>query len=302
MALRQLRRLAPPARVSLYDEMAAQALHALYFRRDIERVEREHPELIVRDGANVLLAQPAGAAKLAYSYESDRAFTELFPPMLDVLLPRARRALRADTVRFRLSHSPSRPLVEPVLKRLLFQPKRDWMEFEITRGAASRPPALSGVRFRDASADDAEAVARIDREAFPDTPMPLSAYRALIESGEEPALLALRRGEAVGLCSYAQHDPGAGYIHTLAVAEAARREGIGQALTARVLKRLFSDGAERVALTTDGDNTPAIRLYLKLGFRQTRAGRDYERPADPKAVERLLKRSQGTLIKFGGWR
>ena len=302
MALRQLRRLAPPARVSLYDEMAAHALHALYFRRDIERVEREHPELIVRDGANVLLAQPAGAAKLAYSYESDRAFTDLFPSMLDVLLPRARRALRADSVRFRLSHSPSRPLVEPVLKRLLFQPTRDWMEFELARASAPKPPALSGVRFRDASADDAEAVARIDRAAFPDTPMPIPAYRALIESGEEQALLALRRGEVVGFCSYARHDPGAGYIHTLAVAEAARREGIGEALTARVLKRLFAAGAGRVTLTTDDDNTPAIRLYLKLGFRQTRAGRDYERPADPKAVERLAKQSQGTLIKFGGWR
>ncbi len=302
MALRQLRRLTPPAGISLYDEMAAQALHALYFRRDIARVQREHPELIVRDGPNVLLAQPAGSAKLAYSYESDRAFTELFPPMLDELLPRIRRGLRADSVRFRLSHSPSRPLVEPVLKRLHFQPKRDWLEFEISRASSPKPAALPGVRFRDATPDDADAIARIDREAFPDTPMPLATHRALIESGDESALLALRRGDAVAVCSYAQHDPGAGYIHTLATAEAARREGIGEALTARALKCLFADGAERVTLLTEGDNTPAIRLYLKLGFRQTRAGRDYERPADPKAVERLAKRSQGTLIKFGGWR
>ena len=165
MAVRQLRRLGQPASVSLYDEMEAQALHALYFRRDIERVEAEHPDLIVRRGANILLAQQAGVAKLAYSFESDRAFTELFPDMLDALLPRIRRVLRADSVRFRLSHSPSRPLVEPVVKRLLFQPKREWLQFDIDRerraqSQAARWRALPRARRRTTSMPSRRSISK----------------------------------------------------------------------------------------------------------------------------------------------
>ena len=207
MAVRQLRRLGQPASVSLYDEMEAQALHALYFRRDIERVEAEHPDLIVRRGANILLAQQAGVAKLAYSFESDRAFTELFPDMLDALLPRIRRVLRADSVRFRLSHSPSRPLVEPVVKRLLFQPKREWLQFDIDRSGAPKAKPLAGVRFRSATADDIDAIAKIDLEGFPDQPMPRDAIRSELFEGDRSVIVAVSKGGVVGYCSYALPDP-----------------------------------------------------------------------------------------------
>ncbi|HEX5479444.1 MAG TPA: GNAT family N-acetyltransferase [Dehalococcoidia bacterium] len=303
MPVRPVRRLDLPSESSLYEEMASQALHALYFRRDIEAVEREHPELILTAGENVLLAHPGGyTAKLAYSFESDRMFTELFPPMLEKLLPRVRKALRADTVRFRLTHAPSRPLVEPVLKRLYFAPRRDWLRFDIDRGDASKPAALAGVKFRAGTPDDAEAIAEIDRASFPDTPLPLAAMRMELTNGEREFLVALRGKRMVGYCSFALPDSGFGYIHDIAVAPDERGRGIGGALTLRALKRLFGDGAESAALTTDDANSNAIRLYRALGFRQTEAGRDYERPADPKAIAKIAKQTQGTLVKFGGWR
>lgn len=302
MPLRPLRRLDQPAGRALYDEMAAQALHALYFRRDIDRVEREHPELIVRRGPNVLLAQQAGAVKLAYSYESDRAFTELFPPMLEALLPELRRARGAETVRFRLSHSPSRPRVEPVLKRLLFRPKREWLQFEIARAGAPKIAAQAGVRFRDGTPEDVPAIARIDRAAFPDTPKPEEALRAELLGGDRRVIVAASKGEVEGYCSFALPDPEYGYIHDLAVSEPRRREGMGSGLVMRALKRLFAEGAQEVGLTTDQTNGAAIRLYRELGFRQTEAGRDYERPVDDRAIERLAKQAQTTMIKFGDWR
>ena len=283
--------------------MASQALHALYFRRDIEVVEREHPELILTAGENVLLAHPGGyTAKLAYSFESDRMFTELFPPMLEKLLPRVRKTLRADTVRFRLTHAPSRPLVEPVLKRLYFTPRRDWLRFDIDRGDAPKPAALAGVKFRAGVPDDGEAIAEIDHASFPDTPLPLAAVRMQLTNGEREFLVAMQGKLMAGYCSFALADPGFGYIHDLAVVPDERGRGIGGALTLRALKSLFTEGAQSVALTTDDSNFGAIRLYRSLGFRQTEAGRDYERPADPKAIEKLARQTQGTLIKFGGWR
>jgi ribosomal protein S18 acetylase RimI-like enzyme len=249
-----------------------------------------------------MLAQQAGVAKLAYSFESDRAFTDFFPEMLDVLLPRIRRLLRADSVRFRLSHSPSRPLVEPVVKRLLFQPKREWLQFDITRSAAPKPAALAGVRFRDATAEDVDVIAKIDLDAFADQPMPREAIRSELIDGDRSLIVAVSKAGVVGYCSYALPDPGFGYVHDLAVAAPARQRGIGGALTARALKALFTAGADAVALTTEQDNGPAIRLYRGLGFRQTKAGRDYERPVDPKVIERLTKQAQTTMIKFGDWR
>lgn len=303
MPVRPVRRLDAPSESSLYDEMASQALHALYFRRDIEAVEREHPELILNAGENVLLAHPGGyTAKLAYSFESDRMFTELFPPMLEKLLPRVRKTLRADTVRFRLTHAPSRPLVEPVLKRLYFTPRRDWLRFDIDRGDAPKPPALAGVKFRIGAPDDSEAIVEIDRASFPDTPLPPNVVRTQLAGHDREFLVAMRGKQMAGYCSFALPDPGFGYIHDLAVAPDQRGRGIGGGLTLRALKSLFGDGAQSVALTTDDSNFGAIRLYRSLGFRQTEAGRDYERPSDPKAIEKLAKQTQGTLIKFGGWR
>ncbi len=302
MPLRSLRRLDQPAVRSLYDEMAAQALHALYFRRDLDRARQEHPELIVRRGTNILLAQRGGAAKLAYSYESDRAFTELFPSMLEALLPKLRRARGADTVRFRLSHSPSRPRVEPVLKRLLFRPKREWLQFDIAREGAPKVAAQAGVRFREATPADVRAIARIDRAAFPDMPKPEEALRAELLDGDRRVLVATSKGEVAGYCSYGLPDREYGYIHDLAVSESRRREGIGSGLVARALKRLFAAGAEEVGLTTEQTNGGAIRMYRELGFRQTQAGRDYERPVDDRVIERLAKQAQTTMIKFGDWR
>lgn len=294
------RRLIVPAR-SLFDSMEAEALHALPWRRDIEAVERERPELIVEREGNVLLADVAGyTGRLHYSFRSEREFAGLFPTMFESLLPRLRRATHVETVRFRLEHNPARPVIEPVLRKLWFSPSRDWLRFGIQRRAVA--PVPSGVRFRAAAAADADEMSRIDRECFPDTPMPVEFLVQRLRTGDSQGELAIARGEIVGYCTSSSPDPVRGFIETLAVREAARGGGIGAALTARALKRLFRGGAKGVELTTDQGNGPAIRLYQRLGFRQTRAGRDYSRLADAKAIARLKRESHGTLIKFGGWR
>jgi ribosomal protein S18 acetylase RimI-like enzyme len=294
------RRLIVPAR-SLYDSMAAEALHSLPWRRDIEDAERDRPELIVEREGNVLLADVAGyTGRLHYSFRSERDFAGLFPAMFETLVPRLRRASHVETVRFRLEHNPARPVIEPVLRKLWFSPSRDWLRFGIERPAVAAAPP--GVRFRAATAADAEEMSGIDRECFPNTPMPVEFLVQRLRTGDSQGELAIARGEIVGYCTSSSPDPGSGFIDTLAVREAARGGGVGAALTARVLKRLLRGGAKSVALTTDQDNGPAIRLYQRLGFRQTRAGRDYSRPADTKAIARLKRENQGTLIKFGGWR
>ncbi len=302
MPVRQLRRLGATIGDSLFDQMESSTLSSLYWRPYIDAVERDHPELIVRDGANILIAEGHGGAKLLYGFENERVMVDRFPAMFEKLLPRLRRALGSDGVRLRLGYAPARPLVEPMLKQLWFRPSRDWMTFSLARAAKLHAaPAPRGVRFRDGGVDDVPELIRIDREAFPDTPILPGAMRARLQE-EESVIVAVSGKEIAGFCIYSMPEPGAGWINVLAVGESHRGCGIGAALTVRAAKRLIADGAQNVELTTADGNGPAIRLYVRLGFKQTRAGRDYSRPTDPREIEAMKVAGEGTLIRFGGWR
>jgi [ribosomal protein S18]-alanine N-acetyltransferase len=302
MPVRELRRLDSVVNDSLFDQIEAMTLHQLTARTFVDALERDQPELIIRDGKNMLAAEWHGGAKLIYGFEHERAFVDRFPRMFEKLLPKVRRVLHADSLRFRLSYAPARPLIEPLLKQLWFRPSRDWMEFSLARSAKlPAAPAPRGVRFRDGVIDDVPELIRIDRQAFPDTPIPTEAMRARLQDGES-AIIAMAGKDVAGFCIFDMPDEGEGWISVLAISEEHRGRGIGAALTVRAAKRLFAGGARTVGLTTDDDNSAAIRLYVRLGFRQTRAGRDYSRPTDPRAIAEMKRAGEGTFIRFGGWR
>jgi ribosomal protein S18 acetylase RimI-like enzyme len=303
MAVKPLRRLGAPVDDTLFDRMSSQLLHSVDWKTRMDAFQREHPELIVRRGDNVMAALPRGAARLVYGFENERAFTELFPAMFDELLPRIRRVLGAEAVMFRLEYPPARPRVEPVLKNLWFRPQRDWLGMTLQRPPRlPAPPSPRGVRFRPGGPSDFDDVHRIDRQSFPDTPLPAGELRARLRRKDEALLIAMVGTETVGFCISSMPDPGFGFINVLAVATGFRRRAIGEALTIRASRELFRAGAREIGLTTDAGNPGAIALYVKLGFKQTRAGRDYDRPVDARAVEKLRTASRGTLIRFGGWR
>ncbi len=54
-----------------------------------------------------------------------------------------------------------------------------------------------------------------------------------------------------------------------------RRQGIGQALLDRGIESLVTAGANRIKITADESNEPAIRLYKERGFQQIGMGADY---------------------------
>ncbi len=300
MAIKKPRRIDIAAGDTLYDEISSHVLSEAWGRGEIERATREHPALVVRRGDNVLVALEHGG--LAYGFESQSAFIDEFAGMFQELLPRVRRELDVDSVRFRLTHNPARPVVEPVLRNLWFTPLRSWLGFSLPKKTAlPRIAAIKGVTFRDGGAGDLDEMVRIDRECFPDTPLSAAAVRRAINRGER-VIIAEAAGRTVGYALFRRTDDEEGYIWVLAVEREARGQGIGAALTVRAAKELFAGGAQHVDLKTEDDNSDAIRLYRKLGFRQTTAGRDYSRPTDPRAISRIKKSSEGTLIRFGGWR
>lgn len=300
MALKKPRRIAVAAADTLYDEISSHVLSEAWSRSDVEQAAREHPDLVVRRDDNVMLAVENGG--LGYGFESQSAFIDYFPQMLQELLPRVRREIDVESVRFRLTHNPARPVVEPVLRNLWFTPQRSWLGFSLSKktGLPKLAP-VKGVAFREGSVADLDEMMRIDGECFPDTPLPAAAVRRAMERGER-VLVAESGGVVAAYVFFRRTDHQEGYIWVLAVGRDHRARGIGAALTVRVAKRLFAEGAAHVDLKTDEDNSDAIRLYRRLGFRQTTAGRDYTRPVDPRAVARIKKSGEGTLIRFGGWR
>ena len=59
------------------------------------------------------------------------------------------------------------------------------------------------------------------------------------------------------------------FVNEVGVDEELRNQGIGAALTQRLLGMAREQGCKGIWLATEGDNTPARALYRKLGARET---------------------------------
>lgn len=83
--------------------------------------------------------------------------------------------------------------------------------------------------------------------------------------------------DVVGTVTYAEHgapdahvaEAGEAEIRMLAVAQDARRRGVGTALVDACIDLARSSGARRVRLSTEPEMTAAHRLYERLGFVRT---------------------------------
>ncbi|WP_249669306.1 mycothiol synthase [Cellulomonas hominis] len=84
-------------------------------------------------------------------------------------------------------------------------------------------------------------------------------------------LLAERDGRLLGAGWTKVEDPaaGVGEIYALGVDPEAQGQGLGPALTARMLDHLAGRGVRRVVLYTEGDNAPAIGVYRAAGFERS---------------------------------
>ncbi|NQY59663.1 GNAT family N-acetyltransferase [Cognatishimia sp.] len=77
-------------------------------------------------------------------------------------------------------------------------------------------------------------------------------------------------GMASGTVLLHPDKPPALFVNEVGVDEALRNQGIGTALTQRLLDMGRARGCEGIWLATEGDNAPARALYRKLGARETK--------------------------------
>ncbi len=150
-------------------------------------------------------------------------------------------------------------------------PGWDWLSVDT---APAHQPRESDVVRLDPEAD-AEAIRDCLRAANPGTEAdPSGSHEAGWWGVPSPGghLLGV-----VGASRRGSDRPGleTWHLHGLGVHPAARREGLGRALTAAAVRAGLAAGAPWVSLGVWADNAPALAMYAALGFRTDHRRRSY---------------------------
>jgi ribosomal protein S18 acetylase RimI-like enzyme len=151
--------------------------------------------------------------------------------------------------------------------RLLF--RRRLMAAE--RAGFTPAPVVEGLAIRKAGPEDLAAALHIDSTVFGLEPtMNTRWLEPLLDAARADFAIGALDGDPVGTAYTLRSDGAAGpslYLAGVAVLPAARRRGIGIALSSWLLERGFAAGAEFAHLNPDTDE--AARIYARLGFVET---------------------------------
>ena len=135
-------------------------------------------------------------------------------------------------------------------------------------------------RLRPATPADAGAIAALERRSFSD---PWSA-ESIRESIGMPWMFTHVAEDARGAVAgyvFCREIAGESELLNLAVAEGARRGGVGRELLAAALAWAEARGARETFLEVRASNAAAIALYEKAGFRAVGRRPDYyQRPVE----------------------
>ena len=139
------------------------------------------------------------------------------------------------------------------------------------RRVPPRRPRSPGLTLRRAGPADLAGVLHVDSTVFGLDPTDNTRWlEPLLAAERADVVLAELDGEPAGT-AYTLRSDGAGgpalYLAGVAVLAAARRRGVGAALSSWLLERGFAAGAELAHLNPDTDE--AARLYGRLGFAET---------------------------------
>lgn len=173
-----------------------------------------------------------------------------------------------------------RSRIGPVLSAIGFDAVRELHQMRRRLGADAElpdaPELADGVRIRAfrPGQDDA-AWLEVNAAAFATHPeqgrwtqADLDARMAESWFDADGFLVAERDGRMLGYHWTKIHPDGDGEVYVLGVAPRAQGMGLGRVLLVCGLRHLADRGCPRVLLYVDGDNTGAMRMYERDGFRR----------------------------------
>ena len=170
-----------------------------------------------------------------------------------------------------------------------FEPARHSFRMEIDLGETREPVWPGGVNVRAVRDDEHRRIYEAVQEVWRDTNDPIDetfdewAHWTVRHDSFDPALwfLAEADGALAGfsLCRQDPTDPNAGYVASLGVRRAWRRQGLGEALLLHSFRAFRERGWTRGTLGVDASSkTGATRLYERAGMRVYRDTVFMERP------------------------
>jgi ribosomal-protein-alanine N-acetyltransferase len=147
-----------------------------------------------------------------------------------------------------------------------------------------RQPVLAEAGFREAG-----ALARLHGEAFRRGWSEPEFERLLLD--RQVLAHCARRGREVAGFIMSRRAADEAEILSVAVAAARRGRGLARGLLDLHLRRLAGLAVKRVFLEVEDDNTPALRLYRRAGFREVgRREQYYPRGTEARPASALVLR------------
>lgn len=153
------------------------------------------------------------------------------------------------------------------------------------------PPASAHVRVRRAESSDLDDLVTLEERTFDSDRLSRAQYRRHLDSDSAQVLVASanhRRflGTAV---LFFRKGSGVARLYSLATQPEARGKGVGTALLDAAVQVAGRRGCRALRLEVRTDNTVAIGLYERLGFRRIgRYQRYYQDGADAWRYEKAL--------------
>ena len=138
------------------------------------------------------------------------------------------------------------------------------------------------IHFRTLLPEDAEGVARVERESFP-TPWSREDFWREASNDFACYIVALDDMEIIGFagCWISFEEA---QVTNVALTSAQRGRGLGKVLMAKLMRAAAERGAERMTLEVRPSNTPALRLYEGLGFAAIGVRKKYYQDNDEDAI------------------
>jgi len=146
-------------------------------------------------------------------------------------------------------------------------------------------------RIRRAMPADLDALVALERAAFTTDHLSQRQYRRHLRSDSAAVLAAVDGSGLLGKAVvFFRRRSDIARLYSIAVADAARGRGLGQALLTAAERIASRRGARRMRLEVRQDNAAAIRLYERKGYRCFSAyPRFYEDGADAWRYEKALR-------------
>ena len=155
-------------------------------------------------------------------------------------------------------------------------------------------------QLRRATPDDLDAIMAIEDAVFTPDAWSRDSMRNELGLRDGYYLVAFPVGEPERIDAYAglfaPHRAPSADMQTIAVAEAARRGGLGRVLMTQLIAEARSRGAEEVFLEVRADNDSAQNLYRSLGFEQLAVRKGYYKGGVDAIVMRLALVTPGVTV------